>query len=125
MGAVMRLLFALLILAVLTTHGQEPPQPAPTAQAYLYLEPFHARVEVMFDVATVQGWLKQPSDAAAPMPMAVSSFFDTPMNGHRPSIFAMTMLLTNTVAIRMSRYCSMGRTGWMADYPPGQRRKQP
>jgi len=70
-GAVMRLLFALLILAVLTTHGQEPPQPAPTAQAYLYLEPFHARVEVMFDVATVQGWLKQPSDAAAPMPMAV------------------------------------------------------
>ena len=71
MGAVMRLLFALLSLAVLTTHGQEPPQPAPTAQAYLYLEPFHARVEVMFDVATVQGWLKQPTDASAPMPMAV------------------------------------------------------
>lgn len=47
--------------------AQEAPKPAATAQAYLYLEPFHARVEVMLDVATVQGWLKLPSVPAAPM----------------------------------------------------------
>jgi hypothetical protein len=43
------------------------PKPTPIAQAYLYLEPFHARVEVMFDVATVHGWLKLPSAPTAPM----------------------------------------------------------
>jgi hypothetical protein len=61
---------------------------------------------------------------AAPMPMEVSSFFDTPMKGHSPRIFDITMLFTNTVPIRMSRYCSMeqelspaARADWMADYP--------
>ena len=34
---------------------------------------------------------------AAPMPTAVSSFFDTPMNGHRPRMRTKTTLLTRTV----------------------------
>ena len=63
--------FALIIAAlqVFLSHlpAQEAPKSTPTAQAYLYLEPFHARVEVMLDVATVQGWLKLPSTPAAPM----------------------------------------------------------
>ena len=56
-------------LQVFLSHlpAQDVPKPATTAQAYLYLEPFHARVEVMLDVATVQGWLKLPSAPAAPM----------------------------------------------------------
>jgi len=37
------------------------------------------------------------------MPIAASSFFDTPMNGHRPRILAITMLFTNTVEIMMRR----------------------
>lgn len=50
--------------------AQDAPKPAPIAQAYLYLEPFHARVEVLFDVATVRGWLKQPNAPTSPMPLA-------------------------------------------------------
>ena len=71
LGAVMRSLLAILafpaLLCPLGTQGQEMPKPTPIAQAYLYLEPFHARVEVMFDVATVHGWLKLPSAPTAPM----------------------------------------------------------
>jgi len=41
-----------------------PPPPPQIAQSYLYLEPFQARVEVLFDVTTVLGWLKIPADAS-------------------------------------------------------------
>lgn len=37
---------------------------APIAQAYAYLEPFEARVEVLYDLNTVLGWLNQPTEPA-------------------------------------------------------------
>jgi len=37
------------------------------------------------------------------MLMEVSSFFDTPMNGHNPKIFVKTILLTRTVLKIMSK----------------------
>jgi hypothetical protein len=40
---------------------------------------------------------------AAPMPKAVSSFLETPMNGHRPRIFTRTTLLTRTAPTMMNR----------------------
>ncbi|MBL9146011.1 MAG: hypothetical protein JNM99_20185 [Verrucomicrobiaceae bacterium] len=38
-----------------------PSSPRQIAQAYLYLEPFQARVEVLFDSPTVLGWLNMPT----------------------------------------------------------------
>ncbi|CSB49846.1 Uncharacterised protein [Vibrio cholerae] len=38
------------------------------------------------------------------MPMAVSSFFDTPIKGHKPKNFTSTKLLTSTVPINNKRY---------------------
>src|SRR3989344_2701156 len=41
---------------------------------------------------------------ARPMPMAVSSFLETPMNGHNPRKRTSTMLFTRIVLTRRSRY---------------------
>lgn len=41
-----------------TAPASPPSSPRQIAQAYLYLEPFQARVEVLFDSLTVLGWLK-------------------------------------------------------------------
>ena len=38
---------------------------------------------------------------AAAMPMEASSFLETPINGHKPKILTSTMLLTNTVPIKI------------------------
>src|SRR5512145_796363 len=45
---------------------------------------------------------------AMPMPMAVSSLRETPMNGQRPRNFASTKLLTKMVLTRISAYSAMG-----------------
>ena len=41
---------------------------------------------------------------AAPMPIAVSTFLDTPRNGHIPKNWDNTTLLTNTAAININIY---------------------
>ncbi|MNW04002.1 hypothetical protein D3C71_2000180 [compost metagenome] len=41
---------------------------------------------------------------AMPMPMALSSFLETPRNGHRPRNFTRTKLFTSTVPTNRSRY---------------------
>ena len=64
------LIIAVLLACFSPLSAQDAPKPARIAQAYVYLEPFHARVEVMLDVATVLGWLKLPSTPAAPMTSA-------------------------------------------------------
>ena len=43
--------------AAAATPAAPPASPRQIAQAYLYLEPFQARVEVLFDSLTVFGWL--------------------------------------------------------------------
>jgi hypothetical protein len=40
---------------------------------------------------------------AADMLIEVSSFFETPIKGHKPSILVNTMLLTNTVLMMINR----------------------
>ncbi|EJK91298.1 hypothetical protein UUU_21290 [Klebsiella pneumoniae subsp. pneumoniae DSM 30104 = JCM 1662 = NBRC 14940] len=40
---------------------------------------------------------------ASPIPIAVSSFLETPINGHRPRNFTRTKLLTRTVPIKSSK----------------------
>lgn len=45
----------------------EPPLTPGVAQAYLYLEPFLARVEVLYDVPMAASWLGMPIDAAKPV----------------------------------------------------------
>ncbi len=48
---------------------------------------------------------------ARAMPVAVSSFLDTPINGQSPRNFTRTKLLTSTVLTRMSAYSAMVSTG--------------
>lgn len=59
LGRLMRaraLIFMLLALAGVSLRAQDAP-PAQVAQAYLYLEPFEARVEAIFDLGTALSWL--------------------------------------------------------------------
>lgn len=56
---------ALLLLSGVMAMGQDQSPPAPIAQAYLYLEPFEARVEVLLDLPTMLERLGIPHDAKA------------------------------------------------------------
>lgn len=67
----MRLLRALTLMVLLsprlTLAQADPSAPPSVAQAYLYLEPFLARVEVLFDVPTASRWLEMPIEDTAPV----------------------------------------------------------
>ena len=54
-------------LSMVKVGAQEAPI-EPIAQAYVYLEPFEARVEVLYDLSTVLKWLNQPTDAGMVVP---------------------------------------------------------
>jgi hypothetical protein len=47
------------------------------------------------------------------------------MKGHSPSIFTITMLFTNTVLTRMSKYSVMPALLEDGDYPPNHMLLQP
>lgn len=66
MRAALSIALTLLVLLGCKIHAQQPAEASATespkvAQAYLYLEPFQARVEVLVDVATALTWTKQPT----------------------------------------------------------------
>ncbi len=44
---------------------------------------------------------------AADILTEVSSFFETPINGHRPKIFVSTILLTKTIPMSNTKYSFM------------------
>lgn len=62
------MLIAALFVGRTLAQAPAPAEPGSIAQGYVYLEPFEARVEVLYDLATVLKWLNQPSDAATSLP---------------------------------------------------------
>lgn len=78
--------------------AEPPPLPAsaptvitgPLAQAYLYVEPYQARFEVLFDAATMQQWLEPGEQASATL---------TPERRKQ---------LSEAAALRATEWCSLG-----------------
>lgn len=83
MVRVIRFWQILVMLAAFTPgvmRGQESSAPETgVAQAYLYLEPFQARVEVLIDVPAASRWLEKPVEAGKPVSVADQKFLQDGM----------------------------------------------